>query len=152
MEIIKDGKMRLTLFLILSIALYWLVVGDSFLQMITSPGIWSIIAIPMLLVWIGIQCFEVDSRPVKIIGGGLISFLVIGFLAFWFVGRIRTTVCWYFGIGNLEEIFDYFRDISILQIIVLGVAETILGTLFFPKGNYDSDEPKNLNKNAENQK
>lgn len=131
--------MRLTLFLILSMALYWLVVGESFWLMITSPGIWVIIAVPLLLVCIGIKCVEVDSRPVKIIGGGLISFLVIGFLAFWFVGRIRTTVCWYLGIGNLGEIFDYFRDISILQIIVLGVAETILGILFFPKGNDDLD-------------
>lgn len=144
--------MRLALFLILSIAIYWLVVGDSFWQMITAPGIWIIVAIPLLLFWISMQCMSDDSHRVKLIGVGLIVFLVVGFFAFWFVGRIRSAVCWYLGIGNLEEIFGYLRDISIFQIIVLSIAETILGAIILPTGNNDSDESGNINNNIENQK
>ena len=128
------------LYFFLSILINLLVIGEPFWQMITSSSAWIMIAVPLVILWIGIECIGEDSRPVKILGSGIVIFLVVGFLAFWFVGRIRAGICGCLGIEGPEEIFRYFDNLSVWQIIVIGVLETVIGGILLANHEMKSDD------------
>ena len=127
------------LYFILSILINWLVIGEPFWQLITSSFVWIMIAVPLVLLWIGIECIGEDSHTVKVIGSGIVTFLIVGFFAFWFIGRIRAGICGYLGIEGPEEMFVFYQNLSVWQIIVIAVLEAIVGGILLVKSNLNSD-------------
>ena len=130
---------RIWIYIILSVIVNGLVIGDPFWSMLMNKDAWIIIAVPLLLFGLGYKLCCEDDRIVKTLGTAMIVFLIVGFFAFWFVARIRNAMCLYLGLEDMAHIFRYYSDLSWLQIAAIGVCEMFLGGILLA-GNSGSDK------------
>ncbi len=123
---------KIILYILLSILINCMVIGEPTWQLLTSK-LWIFISAIVVVFVIGLKIYEVEHRPIKTFGAALMILSVVGFVGFCFVPPFRHYVCWYLGIDNVRALFEFYDHLSGMQITVIGICETVLAMFLLQK-------------------